>query len=456
MSSSEIYCSSCGARNDSEAAFCSGCGARLIAPPPPVETTPPPPPRPAVTAPPPPPVSRPVAGDVRPASAKGNPLPLLLALGAIAVLLVVVVIEAALIFLPQGTGSEAGGATVSALQGQILIQKGGQGEWIEVAQDLAVEAGDRIRTADASHAILTFLEGTTTELSELTELTVGELDLAGGGRVVVRLDLDVGQIWNQIAELPADSIHEVSTLAAKVTCHGSEYGVAVNAMGTTYIRGQEGRVEVSAGGRTVPLVPGDTLMVELGSAPVSYGAVAMLPTPPTDDTSDSVSASVESVDMPTFLNQPLPTGTPTNTPPPTSTRRPVQPSPTPTSPPQPSPTKKSVRCPKFTIRVPALAPARGPFGIEFEKEGALPTGGGPDRYWYAVEFTTPGGQWTRGPVPANVQRRGQYLMAEVRAPGAGTFWWRICLVNPADPTGPSVCCSDPWEIDHITDEPCTT
>jgi len=451
MSSSEIYCSSCGARNDSEAAFCSGCGARLVAPPPPVETTPPPPPRPAVTAPPPPTVSRPVSGAVRPASTEGSRLPLLLALGAIAILLVIVVIEAVLILLPRGTVSEAGGAIVSGLQGQVLVQKGGQGEWIEVAQGLAVEAGDRIRTADASHAAVTFLEGTTTELSELTELTIGEFHLSSGGTVIVRLDLDMGQIWNRIADLPADSVHEVTTLAAKVTCHGSEYGVAVNEMGTTYIRGQGGRVEVSAGGRTVPLVPGDTLIVEVGSAAVSYGAVAMLPTPPQDETSDSVSASVESVDMPTFLNQPLPTGTSTATPSPTSTRPPA-PTPTNTPEPQPSPTRRSVDCPTVTIREPSRAPAGRPFGIEFDRQPGKPGG-----YVWVVEFRQPDASWMRAePVPANVTKRGEYWMAELRAPAEGTWHWRVCLAPVGDPYGQAVCCSRRHVITHTTDEPCHT
>jgi hypothetical protein len=413
-----------------------------------VETVPPPPP---------PTTGRQAAVAAGAPAKKSNPLPLLLAISAIAVLLVVVLVEAVVILLPRGTVSGAGEATLSALYGQILVQKGGQGDWIEAAQDVVLEAGDRIRTADSSYATLTFLEGTTSQLSELTELTIDELQLTGGRRVVIKLDLDVGQVWNRIAELPEDSLHEVRTLAATITCHGSEYGLVVDEMGTTWVRGKDGWVDVDAGGSTMPLAPGDTLMVAVGSPPVSLAAVAMVPTAPAGETTGEVTSQVEAADMPTFLNQPLPTGTPTNTPSPTATSKaaPPAPSPTATSRPQPSPTK-SVRCPTFIIRVPARAPARGPFGIEFEKQGWLPTGGGSEKYWYAVEFSAPGGQWTRGPVPANVQKRGQYHMAEVRAPGAGKFLWRICLVNPADPTGPSVCCSDPWEIDHIVDEPCTT
>jgi hypothetical protein len=118
------------------------------------------------------------------------------------------------------------------------------------------------------------------------------------------------------------------------------------------------------------------------------------------------------------------------------------------TPPSPTPTPRQVSCPTLTIRQPSRAPASGPFGIEFDKQGTLPTGGGSERYWYAVEYRVPNGQWIRLPVPASVDKRGDYWMAEVGAPGAGEFWWRICLVNPADSAGPSVCCSNRKVITH--------
>jgi hypothetical protein len=380
-------------------------------------------------------------------------LPLLLAVGAIVVLLIVVLVEAAVILLPQGTAT-GGEAIVSALAGQTMLQKGGQGEWVEVVGSMAVEAGDRIRTSDASQAVLTLMEGTTTDLSALTELRISELNVLPGQKVVIRLDLELGEVWNRIAELPADSVHEISTVAATVTCRGSEYGLAVNETGTTWVRGKDGEVEVAAGGSTVAVAPGETLLVELGSSPVDYESVAMVPTAPADDTPAEVSAQIQGADMPTFLNQPLPTGTPTNTPPPTSTPRPTQPppSPTPTTKTQPSPTPRSVDCPTITIREPSRAPARGPFGIEFDRQPGKPGG-----YEWVVEFRPGSGAWSRAqPVPANVMKRGQYWMAEVRAPGEGEWHWRICLVRSNDLNGDSVCCSRRKVITHAADEPCST
>jgi hypothetical protein len=453
MSPSDLFCSSCGARNDSEAAFCSSCGARLAkpAPPPPAESVPPPP---LMAIPPAPPA--------QPTSAKSNPLPLLLALGAIVVLLVVVLIEAVIILLPHGTVAGAG-ATLSVHQGQVLLQKGGRGEWTEVAHDVVVATGDRIRTAGASQAVLTLMEGTTTELRELTELTIDELEVVAGQRVVIRLDLELGEIWNRVAELPAESVHEVTTLAAKVTCHGSQYGLAVNEMGTTWIRGQEGSVEVAGGGSTVPLAPGDTLVVELGSSPVSYGAVAVVPTAPVEETSSEIPPQVEGADMPTFLNQPLPSATPTDTPTATPTTRP--PTATPTRPtatatrrPQPTATTRVCpsNCPTFRINVPSTAPPYRLFGIEWDVlGGSVPAG-----YSYVLEFSQDQASWSRTPPltwkdsqgMGELWLEGGHTKAEIHGPGPGNWSWRVCIVRSE--TGPSCCCGPSWTIAHQRDDSC--
>jgi hypothetical protein len=451
MSSTDLFCSSCGARNETEATFCSRCGARLVAPPTRVEAVPPPPPLSV------PRTGAPAAGA---GSAKSNPLPMLLVAGAILVLLVVVLIEAVVLLLPKGTVS-GGGATLSKLQGKVLIQKGGQGEWVEVAQDFVVEAGDRIRTADASHAVLTFLEGTTTELSGLTELRVDKLQLTGGREVVIKLELDAGQIWNRIAQLPADSLHEISTLAATVTCHGSEYGLAVSeTTGTTWVRGQEGRIEVTGGGSTVPVAPGDTLMVEVGSIPVRYTDVAVGPEAPPEEVTGSEGASVQGGDMPTFLNKPVPTGTPTHTPTATATSRPIPPTPTATATRRPQPTATTPvcppNCPTFRINVPSGGPPYGLFGIEWDVlGGSVPAG-----YSYVLEFSQDQASWGRTPPlrwkdsqgMGELWEAGGHINAEIHGPGPGKWFWRVCIVRTE--TGPSCCCGPSHTIEHQRDDGC--
>jgi len=360
------------------------------------------------------------------------------AIGSVVLLLIVVLIEGVIILLPRGAVEEVG-ATLSVLEGKVFVQRGGQGDWIEMAEEFVVQPGDRIRVTDASEALLTFVEDTTTELRVFTELTIEELQLAEGQPVVVRLDLQLGEIWNRIGALPADSLHEITTVAARVISHGSEYGVAVNEVGTTWLTGHEGEMNVMGAGQAVQLRPGDMLVVEPGSPPVPYSEVAVALPSRVAEPAVPVSCTLESVDLWSFGNEPLPTGTPANTP--TAT-------PTSTATPTPTATPTRTSCPSLGILLPSEAYPRRAFGIQFERTGGLPHG-----YDYVLEFSEDEVSWNRlQPVPASVRPDGPYYMAEAHGQGAGTFHWRVCLVSMADPTGPSVCCSPPHRIIHSRPE----
>jgi hypothetical protein len=250
----------------------------------------------------------------------------------------------------------------------------------------------------------------------------------------------------------------VRTLAATVTCHGSEYGLVVDEMGTTWINGKDGRVEVAAGGSTTPLAPGDTLMVEVGSPPVSYASVAVVPTAPAGETSGQVASQVEAADMPTFLNQPLPTGTPTNTPSPTATSKPAPPAPSPTATRRPQPTATTPvcpqNCPTFRINVPSSARPYGVFGIEWDVlGGSVPAG-----FAYVLEFSQDQASWGRTPPlrwkdaqgQGELWQAGGHTNAEIHGAGPGKWFWRVCIVRSE--AGPSCCCGPSHTIEHQRDD----
>ncbi len=100
----------------------------------------------------------------------------------------------------------------------------------------------------------------------------------------------------------------------------------------------------------------------------------------------------------------------------------------------------TVSCPGLRITLgPAQTRPYQTFGIQFERPGAIPAG-----YDYVVEFSADSASWNRTqPVPAKVRQDGAYWMAETSGPGEGTFYWRVCLVNMANPAGPAVCCTEP-------------
>ena len=425
MSASRIFCPSCGAENKAQDRFCIACGGALPVAAPPV-------------------VAR--AAPTTEARKKGSNWPLLVTMGAVFILLLVVVVEAVVIVMSPGTVQEMG-ATLSAVDGKVFVQEGGQGNWMEVAEDFVIQAGDRIRVGGGSKALLTFLENTTTELRAFTELTVTELESVEGQPVAISLDLQLGEIWNRIGDLPAASLHEVTTVAARMISHGSEYGVAANGAGTTWLTGHEGEIEVTGGGQTVQLLPGDMLVVEPGSPPESYqeAVVALEEEEEEEEEPDiSVDCALESIDLWSFGNEPLaeeyrePAETPTHTPTATATSRPTY---TPTS--TPTATATRISCPTLTIKLPSGAPPHLPFGIEWDVTGApVPSG-----YGYTLDFSQDQASWQRASI-WRLWQEGGYMHAEVQGPGEGHFYWRVCLVNVADPTGPSECCGASHLIIH--------
>ena len=429
MTASGVFCPSCGAENRAQDRFCIACGGALPVAAPPV-------------------VAR--AALATRARKRTSNWPLLVTIGAVFILLMVVVAEAAIILMSSGAAREVG-ATLSAIEGKIFVQKGGEGNWIEVAEGFVVEAGDRIRVAGGSKALLTFLEDTTTELRAFTELTVTELELVEGQPVAINLELQLGEIWNRIGAIPAGSLHEVTTAAARMISHGSEYGVAVNEAGTTWLTGHEGEIDVTGAGETVELLPGDMLVVEPGSPAESYQeAVVALEEEEEEEPEISVACNLESVDLWSFANRPLaeeyaepletPSDTPTSTA--TATREPTKTA-TATSTATPTATATRISCPTLTIKLPSGAPPVLPFGIEWDVTGApVPSG-----YGYTLDFSQDQASWQRASI-WRIWPEGGYMHAEVQGPGEGPFHWRVCLVNMADPTGPSECCGASHLIIH--------
>jgi hypothetical protein len=195
-----------------------------------------------------------------------------------------------------------------------------------------------------------------------------------------------------------------------------------------YAYNTEGVVS-DAVGVTIVVATSDLTPTVLSPMPTETGALPM----PTETA--VLPAPTETVTVPTS-ESPMATETtvPPTVAPPTATVRSVPPSPTPTQ----------VSCLTITIREPSRAPALGPFGIEFDRQPAKPVG-----YEWIVEFRQPNAQWKRAePVPAKVEKRGQYWMAEVQGPGEGEWHWRVCLAASNDLRGEALCCSTRKVITH--------
>jgi hypothetical protein len=364
-------------------------------------------------------------------------------MGVVIILLLVVVVEAVVIVMWPGTAPEVG-ATLSVVEGKVFVQEGGQANWLQVAEDFVIQANDSIRVGGGSTALLTFLEGTTTELRSFTELAVTDLQLAEGKPVVVSLDLSMGEIWNSIGALPSGSIHEVTTAAVRVISLGTQYGLAVDEAGNTWLAGHEGVARVFGGGVTVDLGAGQALTARPGEAPEPFSDAATVPSPLGQVPSPPARCALEGVVLPTFLNEPLPTFTPTSTA--TAT---MVPSHTPTATSTPTATATRLACPTLSINVPSHCYPRRVCGLEWDSSGAIPQG-----YEFAIEYSADEVNWTRLPVPLEPYwyQEGGHYKTVIHGPGAGTWLWRICLVNSGKVSGSSECCGPSHAIIHARDE----
>jgi hypothetical protein len=258
-------------------------------------------------------------------------------------------------------------------------------------------------------------EDVTVQCRVVDETGVSRVELETGGVTVAVQRSDEAQAQTSMsAALPwtpaAPGLHTLLVYAYNTD------GVVSDAVGVT--------IEVTTSD-TTPTVP-PSLPTETAALPVPTDTAA-LPTP------------TETHTAPTPL-PPAPTNTsvPPTVAPPTATVTPLSP------PPSPTPTQRQVSCPVITIREPSRAPAFGVFGIEFDRQPEEPAG-----YEWIVEFRRPDGLWNRAePVPAKVDKRGMYWMAEVQGPGEGEWHWRICLAASNDLRGEAVCCSTRKVITH--------
>ncbi len=140
-----------------------------------------------------------------------------------------------------------------------------------------VQQGDVVRTGSASHAVLTFYDGTTVEVEPDSELVVQTLQATTGGDLVMQMQQTFGRSWHVVSRaLTPNSKYEVRTPTATATVRGTAFLVTVNAAGGTNLQTTEGIVHAIAGGEEVQVPPGFQTNVQPGGTPPE----PIAPTPP--------------------------------------------------------------------------------------------------------------------------------------------------------------------------------
>lgn len=158
---------------------------------------------------------------------------------------------------------------LSIAEGQVLVMKSGNANWIEAEMGTTVELGDTLRAGGDSRAVITFFEGSTIELEAGAEVEVLELGIAEDtGSTIIRLKQIIGNTVSRVQKLAdANSSYEVETPTAIAAVRGSIMFVRVRDDGTTAVGNGEGNVSVTGQGEEVLLPEGTYSTVEQGQAP---------------------------------------------------------------------------------------------------------------------------------------------------------------------------------------------
>ncbi|MGH2492162.1 MAG: FecR family protein [Candidatus Limnocylindria bacterium] len=179
------------------------------------------------------------------------------------------------------TQQRAAGANMmlSILDGRADVARRA-GNFARVADGHVLIVGDRVRTADQSHAVVTFFDGSTVEVEPATTITLVEATAAPSGAITIQLEQALGRTWSSVQELThANSKFEIKTPSTTATVRGTGFVTDVQASGATTVTTTDGIVEVSAQGLTIVVPAGSLTSVQPGSQPSPP-----LPGPPAQNT----------------------------------------------------------------------------------------------------------------------------------------------------------------------------
>jgi outer membrane biosynthesis protein TonB/archaellum component FlaG (FlaF/FlaG flagellin family) len=176
-----------------------------------------------------------------------------------------VLIPATLILTQQRASAAA--MILSIIDGTVDVAHG-NAAFARVGDGQVLNAGDRVRTADQSHAIVTFLDASTIELEPGTIVTVVQTTATQDGAITIQLQQAIGRTWSSVQRLlRSDSKFELRTPAATAVVRGTGFVTDVLVSGTTTVTTVDGSVEVTAQTQTVVVPAGSLTRVEPGGSP---------------------------------------------------------------------------------------------------------------------------------------------------------------------------------------------
>ena len=191
-----------------------------------------------------------------------------------AVIAALVVVPAALVVTQQRAAAAA--TILSILDGTASVARG-TAAFAAAADGDVVNGGDRVQTAQNSHAMVTFFDGSTLEIEPATTVQIEEAATVDGA-TLIRISQTLGRTWASVQKLTRpDSKFEVRTPTLTAAVRGTGFITEVLADGTSTVRTIDGNVLVTAQGQSVIVSAGQSTTAAPNAPPT---APAPVTTPP--------------------------------------------------------------------------------------------------------------------------------------------------------------------------------
>ena len=173
--------------------------------------------------------------------------------------------------------ASAADAEIVMVQGRVEVRDQASGIWRPAITNQSLEAGQMVRTGDASQMALLIKDKTQVRLNQQS---LFQIKTAGDGQGGTELELTQGRMWAQAKQfltgflrgatsvVSAQRRLTVSTPTSTIGIRGTDWEVSVGDAGTTTVAVFSGEVAVSNALGEVSVLPSEQATVEAGKAPV--------------------------------------------------------------------------------------------------------------------------------------------------------------------------------------------
>ncbi len=192
-------------------------------------------------------------------------------------LLCVGLVMLGLIGSPEPASAQAHQSVLRLLSGAAEYQVPDSAEWQQAYDGLRLVEGSKIKTADGSHAILTFFDGSTLTLDPATEVEIELAQQSGDGDTGIVLKQLAGRTWSRVVKMGTPgSRYEIETPSGYALVRGTLFETIVDETGATTVRTTEGLVSVGTIDAEVDVAAGTETALQVGGLP-SEPVVMALP-----------------------------------------------------------------------------------------------------------------------------------------------------------------------------------